>query len=143
MAKKRGGGARTGLADAIRAAIGVFGHEPGKETTEQIRQWVTQNYPGLDVNGASFGTALSVWRKRSKEAGGVDNLRDQRGRTKRQPEPAAAAAGGSERGNGVRPAPAATGASDPALAGASALLELQRLAGQVGAATVKRLAELL
>jgi hypothetical protein len=133
MAKKKGG---TGLAEAIRKAIEVHGPEKGRETTEAIRQFIRREFPGVDVEGASFGTALSGARKKAREADGTGVGHKAAGGKE--------GSGGGRRvfGDGTLPFGHRPKEAD-AVTGAAALLELQKLAEKVGPAVVKDLAKML
>jgi hypothetical protein len=130
MAKKKEGG--TGLAEAIRKAIEVFGPDTGKETTGKIREWIKTQYPGLDTSGASFGTALSGQRKKAREAGGGDGVGIKPVASAGGDTRKARAGGGVEVGNGHH-----------MVAGAAVFVELQKLADKVGVDTLQEMAKLL
>jgi hypothetical protein len=56
------------LAGAVESALSTLGAEA---ETPAVRQWVSANYPTVDVNAPSFQSTLSV--KRKKARGGVSS----------------------------------------------------------------------
>src|SRR5262245_55612027 len=90
----RANGKPVTLAGAVEAALSALGPEA---ETPAVRQWITSNYPTIDVSAPSFQSTLSVKRKKAR-GGAVNKERGGQGARRK-------AATGAQRGAGAAAEP--------------------------------------